>query len=94
LIGIPLLFAVLYEPMAYYFVLVMLDFLVCFVTLCFMFMPKVFAHRKHLWRESLSKSTEQPSDPTGPCNQKTGALNQKKELLEVNEFYVRKINAD
>jgi gamma-aminobutyric acid type B receptor len=62
LIGIPLLFAVLYEPVAYYIVLIMLDFIVCWSTLCFMFIPKILAHRKQLLRRDGSTRTS--STPT------------------------------
>jgi gamma-aminobutyric acid type B receptor len=48
LIGIPLLCAVLRDPVPYYIVLIMLDFIICCSTLCFMFIPKVLAHRKKL----------------------------------------------
>jgi len=50
LVGIPLLCAVLRDPVPYYIVLLMLDFIICCSTLCFMFIPKMLAHRKKLSR--------------------------------------------
>jgi gamma-aminobutyric acid type B receptor len=46
LIGMPLLLAVLQDPVSFYIVLLMLDFIICGSTLGFMFIPKILAHKK------------------------------------------------
>jgi len=57
LIGIPLLFAVIRDPVSYYIVILMLDFIICCSTLCFMFIPKILAHRKQLSRKDVTKTS-------------------------------------
>jgi ABC-type sugar transport system substrate-binding protein len=65
LIGIPIIWFVLMQPMPYYVVIVFLDFAVCIATLLFMFVPKISAHRDYLKARMRSQTHINTSDDDG-----------------------------
>jgi|NOAtaT_6_FD_contig_81_2363372_length_2330_multi_3_in_0_out_0_1 ABC-type sugar transport system substrate-binding protein len=65
LIGVPIIWFVLGQPMAYYVVMVFLDFAVCVATMLFMFVPKVLAHRDHVKAQKRSQTRLNASDDSG-----------------------------
>jgi hypothetical protein len=93
MIGGPLIFFVFNQPLAYFIVVLFLDFAVCMATLLFMFVPKILAHRElSRKKESNPKRADTDNSSTTHDSQHRRPFGGSARHMSTFSWFVRNMN--